>query len=65
MRKEWECPDNCPNRKSCCQNPDTCEIYEYATRMKRSMDVKRGHEVRPFKNNFRNRSVITARGRAR
>ena len=60
---EWECPIDCKDRKIGCQNPNTCEVY--AARMKRSMDVKRGHEVRPFKNNFRNRSVITARGRAR
>ncbi len=63
MRKPWECPDNCPNRKPGCQNPNTCEIY--AARMKRSMEMKRGAEVRPFKSNFRNRSVITASGRAR
>jgi len=63
MRKPWECPDNCSNRKPGCQNPNTCEVY--AARMKRSMEMHRGNEVRPYKNNFRNRSVITARGRAR
>lgn len=27
MRREWDCPKDCPNRKIGCQNPNTCTVY--------------------------------------
>lgn len=61
--REWECPKNCPDRKTGCQNINTCKIY--ALRITRSIEIKNRMEVRPFKNNHRCRSVITAKGKAR
>ncbi len=48
MRRPWECPENCSNRKPGCQNPNICEIYRL--RYERSLAVRSGTQCNPFKN---------------
>lgn len=46
MRKEWECPKDCPNRKVGCQNPKTCKTY--ALRKLRSEKVRGERILKAF-----------------
>jgi len=48
MRRPWDCPENCPNRKPGCQNPNICEIYRL--RYERSLAVRSGAQCNPFRN---------------
>jgi hypothetical protein len=59
MRKEWECPIDCPNRRIGCQNPNTCEIY--AKRVKRSLLITGDKKVKA--DNYVPRSTPTPNGK--
>lgn len=61
MRKEWECPDNCPNRKPACQNPNTCEIY----RKRIARDMKMRGEKKIYPSSYAVRSVANIKGTRR
>ena len=61
MRKEWECPDNCPNRKPGCQNPNTCERYALRLKM---IEKSKGFR-RVFPNKDLPRSVKSMNGKRR
>ena len=61
MRKEWECPIDCPNRRIGCQNPDTCEIYR--KRIARGMKMKGERKIYP--SSYAIRSVANIKGTRR
>ena len=61
MRKEWECPKDCPNRRIGCQNPNTCEIYEKRV----SMGMKMRGEKKIYPSSYAIRSVANIKGTRR
>ena len=61
MRKEWVCPENCPNRKPGCQNPNTCEIY----RKRIARDMKMRGEKKIYPSSSAVRSYVNIRGTRR
>ena len=56
MRQPWECPENCPNRKIGCQNPNTCEIYRL--RVTRKAVIRSNRKIEPYSELKKTAAVI-------